>query len=126
MTMFGIKWLKSCVFRTTCCNLACCTERKRWGVHRIDTVWCQATLPDKERVVLFWKFHLRKTPLFFEFSLCLSRACLGKMFVYIYKWRKKWRFLHRAEASSDKLEVRHFVHRVCRGLLAWQLQRHDG
>jgi hypothetical protein len=22
----------------------------------------------------------------------LSRACLGKMFVFIYKWRKKWRF----------------------------------
>ena len=32
---------------------------------------------------------LRKTPLFFEFSLCLSRACLGKMIVYMYKWRKK-------------------------------------
>ena len=31
---------------------------------------------------------------FFEFSLCLSRACLGKMFVFIYKWRKKWRFSH--------------------------------
>ena len=26
---------------------------------------------------------------FFEFSLCLSRACLGKMFIFIYKWRKK-------------------------------------
>jgi hypothetical protein len=34
----------------------------------------------------------RKTPLFFEFSLCLSRAWLGKMFVFIYKWRKKRRF----------------------------------
>ena len=32
---------------------------------------------------------------FFEFSLCLSRACLGKMFSFIYKWRKKWRFSHR-------------------------------
>ena len=42
------------------------------------------------------RFHhpLRKTPLFFEFSLCLSRACLGKMMIYIYKWRKKWRFPH--------------------------------
>jgi hypothetical protein len=29
----------------------------------------------------------------FEFSLCLSRACLGKIFVYIYIWLKKWRFL---------------------------------
>ena len=26
--------------------------------------------------------------IFFEFSLCLSRACLGKMIVYIYKWLK--------------------------------------
>eukprot|EP01046_Picozoa_sp_COSAG06_P002996 COSAG06_NODE_112_length_23474_cov_81.804458_10_plen_187_part_00 len=28
---------------------------------------------------------------FFEFSLCLSRACLGKMFVFIYKWLKTGR-----------------------------------
>ena len=27
--------------------------------------------------------------LFFEFSLCLSRACLGKMINFIYKWLKK-------------------------------------
>jgi hypothetical protein len=27
--------------------------------------------------------------LFFEFSLCLSRACLGKKITFIYKWRKK-------------------------------------
>ena len=31
---------------------------------------------------------------FFEFSLCLSRACLGKnMTIYIHKWLKKPRFL---------------------------------
>ena len=34
-----------------------------------------------------------KTPLSFEFSLCLSRACLGKMIVFIYKWRKRGVFL---------------------------------
>lgn len=28
-------------------------------------------------------------PFFFEFSLCLSRACLGKLMHFIYKWRKK-------------------------------------
>jgi hypothetical protein len=28
---------------------------------------------------------VRKTASFFEFSLCLSRACLGKMIVFIYK-----------------------------------------
>jgi hypothetical protein len=37
----------------------------------------------------------KNATLFFEFSLCLSRACLGKMFSFIYKWRKKWRFSHR-------------------------------
>jgi hypothetical protein len=30
---------------------------------------------------------------FFEFSLCLSRACLGEMIILTFKWRKKWRFL---------------------------------
>jgi hypothetical protein len=30
---------------------------------------------------------------FFELSLCLSRACLGKRMHFIYKWRKKCRFL---------------------------------
>eukprot|EP01046_Picozoa_sp_COSAG06_P024130 COSAG06_NODE_1950_length_7997_cov_37.784882_8_plen_178_part_00 len=32
---------------------------------------------------------VRKTASFFEVSLCLSRACLGKMIVFIYKWLKK-------------------------------------
>jgi len=30
-----------------------------------------------------------------EFSLCLSRACLGKMVHFIYKWRKSGAFLYR-------------------------------
>jgi hypothetical protein len=37
---------------------------------------------------------------FFEFSLCLSRACLGKTIHFIYKWRKKWRFPHRFHVSA--------------------------
>jgi hypothetical protein len=32
--------------------------------------------------------EVRKTASFFEFSLCLSRACLGKMIVFTYKWLK--------------------------------------
>eukprot|EP01046_Picozoa_sp_COSAG06_P019227 COSAG06_NODE_1364_length_9696_cov_14.104929_7_plen_92_part_00 len=32
---------------------------------------------------------LRENGTFFEFSLCLSRACLGKIIIFIYKWRKK-------------------------------------
>jgi len=38
----------------------------------------------------FWNASsVRKTASFFEFSLCLSRACLGKMIVLMYKWLKK-------------------------------------
>jgi hypothetical protein len=40
----------------------------------------------RRRLRLRWL--VRKTASFFEFSLCLSRACLGKMIVFIYKWRK--------------------------------------
>ena len=47
-----------------------------------------------------WSSHIqygrpkRQTVVFFEFSLCLSRVCLGKMIVFIYKWLNKWRFSH--------------------------------
>jgi hypothetical protein len=42
--------------------------------------------------------QVRKTAPFFEFSLCLSRACLGKMIVFVYKWLKnavfrRWKFV---------------------------------
>ena len=37
---------------------------------------------------------LHKTPLFFECSLCLSRACLGKMIIFIYKLLQKGPFSH--------------------------------
>jgi hypothetical protein len=36
---------------------------------------------------------LRENGTFFEFSLCLSRACLGKIMHFIYKWRKSAVFL---------------------------------
>jgi hypothetical protein len=36
---------------------------------------------------------LRENGTFFEFSLCLSRACLGKIIHFIYKWLKKCRLL---------------------------------
>jgi hypothetical protein len=35
-----------------------------------------------------------------EFSLCLFRACLGKMIIFIYKWREKTRLLTKETASS--------------------------
>ena len=37
----------------------------------------------------------KRISFFLEFSLCLSRACLGKMIIYVYeRWTKKWRFSH--------------------------------
>ena len=35
----------------------------------------------------------KKTVFFGVFNVCLSRACLGRMIIYIYKWLKKCRFL---------------------------------
>eukprot|EP01046_Picozoa_sp_COSAG06_P008785 COSAG06_NODE_449_length_15623_cov_50.097204_3_plen_171_part_00 len=44
---------------------------------------------------------VRKTASFFEFSLCLSRTCLGKMIVFIYKWRKNTVFRRATSVSDD-------------------------
>jgi len=43
---------------------------------------------------------------FFEFSLCLSRAGLGKMIVFIYKWLKKAVFCRVSEAQKQKNAAR--------------------
>jgi hypothetical protein len=42
-----------------------------------------------------------KTVSFFEFSLCLSRACLGKMIVFIYKWLKNAGFRREGRRQPD-------------------------
>jgi hypothetical protein len=41
-----------------------------------------------------------------EFSLCLSRACLGKMFVFKYKWLKRWvlQAIDKAETAERQAE----------------------
>eukprot|EP01046_Picozoa_sp_COSAG06_P025148 COSAG06_NODE_2096_length_7603_cov_8.520656_6_plen_198_part_00 len=69
-------------------------ERERFSNTAVGSYkmhrWLRTELPavirveDRDGVVPFgsqWSF--------FEVSLCLSRACLGKMIVYIYKWLKK-------------------------------------
>jgi hypothetical protein len=33
--------------------------------------------------------YISNVLLFFELSLCLSRACLGKIIVFMYTWRKR-------------------------------------
>jgi hypothetical protein len=59
--------------------------------------------------------RVRKTASFLEFSLCLSRACLGKMIVSIYKWlkipffaghglAKLWLQLHRPSLSDLSMQ----------------------
>jgi hypothetical protein len=48
---------------------------------------------------------VRKTS-FFEFSLCLSRACLGKMIVFIYKWLQKAVVCRSAPTASRGMQWR--------------------
>jgi hypothetical protein len=63
--------------------------------------------PRAIQIVAFYK----KTPFFFEFSLCLSRACLGKMLIFSIKWRKNGVFyltliveqLHRRHGRNKRL-----------------------
>ena len=65
------------------------TARERgFFVRRTDLV---SRVPD------LLELGLRKNGPCFEFlpSLCWSRACLGKMFVFTYKWLKKTVFTHR-------------------------------
>ena len=53
------------------------------------TAWnSSACMPDET-------VQVRKTASFFEFSLCLSRACLGKMIVFRTKWLKNAVFRRR-------------------------------
>jgi hypothetical protein len=48
----------------------------------------------------------KETPLFFELSLCLSRACLGKLMHFIYKRRK-------SERKPDRRDECHRHHDNC-------------
>ena len=53
---------------------------------------------------------------FIEFSLCLSRACLGKIMHLMYKWRKKVTFSHlRAVVWIEHLH-RHWVGGITRAI----------
>ena len=45
---------------------------------------------------------VRKTASFFEFSLYLSRACLGKMIVLMYKWLNNAVFRRRSRCGNRK------------------------
>jgi hypothetical protein len=44
---------------------------------------------------------VRKTRLFFEFFLYLSRACLGKMIVFMYTWLSKMAFFRRCATHAQ-------------------------
>jgi hypothetical protein len=45
---------------------------------------------------------VRKTASFLEISLCLSRACLGKMIVFKYKWLKNAFFAGRGGLQDGR------------------------
>jgi hypothetical protein len=70
---------------------------------------------------------VRKTASFFEFSLCLSRACLGKMIVFIYKLLKNAVFAGRMDCGMPVARrstlglvppMRHLLPRVVVGTVA--------
>ena len=52
--------------------------------HRSD-VWLRAVVVRPLRALCIWDLPTKETPLVFELSLCLSRACLGRVMYYIYK-----------------------------------------
>ena len=59
------------------------------------------------------QLDLRNRSRFSEFSLCLSRACLGKMMIFGIKWRSKRRvFAYRARHAAHVLEAARFNLRV--------------
>jgi hypothetical protein len=49
--------------------------------------------------------NLQNTYVFLSFSLCLSRACLGKTIVLSNKWRKRDAFSHRHKRQEDDHEL---------------------
>ena len=63
---------------------------------------------------------LRKTPLFSQLFLCLSRACLGKMIVFIPKRRPKGAFF--APVELRELGVAGRVHAVVSSLILREIR----
>jgi len=63
-------------------------RHQRFVPARCECVWC-VCVRVTGRLELSYATQVRSK---FEFSLCLSRACLGKIIVLLCKWRKKWRF----------------------------------
>jgi hypothetical protein len=64
---------------------------------------------DRVRNIAFERRFLRKNGPFFEFSLCLSRACLGKKIVFIYKW------LHHTHQTPSAVGLSFCLSRACLG-----------
>ena len=69
----------------------------------MSCLFCFKTIvvPRQARDKYLRETHKKRS--FLEFSLCLSRACLGKIIISIYKWRKKPVFspLRRCGRSSS-------------------------
>ena len=63
-----------------------------WGKQFSTLLWRELIL--RSRSEQLFKAYVGRTIMVrkrlsgFEFSLCLSRACLGKMIHFVYKWRK--------------------------------------
>jgi hypothetical protein len=66
------------------------------GTPRYQPSTCSTQKPRRS----FKQWTCEKSISLFEFSLCLSRACLGTTVIFSIKWRKQMRFSHRCHAPA--------------------------
>eukprot|EP01046_Picozoa_sp_COSAG06_P049553 COSAG06_NODE_7653_length_2427_cov_4.548110_1_plen_178_part_00 len=85
MMHFHIKWRKKYRF------LTCPVDEVRRTAKLVE-----AFMPHKEP---------KKNVLCFELFLCLSRACLGKTIIFVWKWLKKMRFSHGLRTATSPRRV---------------------
>jgi hypothetical protein len=75
---------------------------------RLGTSIGKVDLKKSERVsagIVHSRRRFEKRHIFFEFSLYLSRACLGKMIVFVYKWLQKCRFSQETLADDEVMKA---------------------
>jgi hypothetical protein len=89
-----------CLRETECVCVCACLARTCLG-----RALCRARRPPRTR-----RLRLRENGTFFELSLCSSRACLGKMLIFIYKWLKKCRFRTVVGGDAHAGQVPGLVH----------------
>jgi hypothetical protein len=83
---FSLCLSRACLGKTMIFSIKWYRKYMRFSHHRADNRCCRSGCGVS---------HCKKTPLFSQLFLCLSRACLGKMMRFTIQWCKKSRFLTR-------------------------------